>query len=151
MRARSFAVLVLGLLTLAACAPANTLRPGSEPPPAAGLARLYIYRVNQPSEAQTWTTVSLNERPVGSSAPGSVFYRDVPPGRYEVGVRSDQRYPDQFRSVLLRPGDSAYVEVQEARHWGWTGWGRTGTTFAVRLVSPAQARQQMTGLRLTSG
>jgi Protein of unknown function (DUF2846) len=151
MKAGFLAVLALGVLALVSCAPVNSARLGSEPPPAAGSARLYFYRGALPSESPSWTTVSLNGRPVGDSAPGTVFYRDVPPGRYEIEVRSDAVYPDQFKSVQLRPGSVVFVEVQELAHWGWTGWGRSGTSFAVRLASPAQAQQQMAGLRLTSG
>jgi hypothetical protein len=39
---------------------------------------------------------------MGSSAPGTVFHRDVAPGTYEVEARSDELYPNQFRRHRLR-------------------------------------------------
>jgi hypothetical protein len=151
MRIRWLLALVLGALALAACGTAHYARPGSEPPPAAGTARLYFYR-DLSYRSMVWTTVSLNHRRVGDSAPGTVFYRDVPPGRYEIEVRSDQLYPDQFKTVVLKAGDIAYVKVQEVLQWGQTAWGpKGGTTFVVTVIDPALAKREIATLGLTGG
>jgi hypothetical protein len=152
MRSRSRAALVLSTLALVSCGTGQYARPGSEPPPAAGVARLYFYRNGDIYQSPSWTSVSLNHRRIGDSAPGTVFYRDVPPGRYEIEVRSAMLYPNQFKTVALQPGSVTYVEVQEVLHWGDTSWGKQGgTTFTVSIANPAAARQQIAGLRLTPG
>jgi hypothetical protein len=151
MRIRWLPALLLCALALASCETAHYARPGSEPPPAAGTARIYFYR-DRSYQSFDWTTVSLNHQRVGQSAPGTVFYRDVAPGRYEIEVRSDQLYPDQFKTVALRPGDVAYVKVQELPQWGQTAWGpRGGTTFVVTVVDPAAAKRAIASLGLTPG
>lgn len=151
MRWRWLAVLALGVVALASCTPANYTRPGTEPPVAAGMARLYFYRDQSPNDPQEWTAVSLNRRKVGDSAPGTVFYRDVPPGRYEISVRSDLLYPDQFKTVAVSAGDTVYAKIAVLPHWGATGWGRIATTFVVVIVNPAQAQRAIAGLYLTPG
>ncbi len=151
MRGRWLAVFALSVLALAACGTENYARPGSEPPPAAGMARLYFFRDLAPYDKPIWTAVSLNRRRVGDSAPGTVFYRDVPPGTYEIEVRSDELYPDQFKTVTVRAGSVVYAKIQLLPHWGATGWGNGGTTFIVSIADPATARREIAALALTPG
>jgi hypothetical protein len=151
MRVRWLAALALTVLALASCSIERGVRPGSEPAVAAGMARLYVYRDLAPYASTLWTSVSLDGRRIGDSAPGTVFYRDVPPGTYEVEVRSDKLYPNQFKTVALRPGSVTYVKIQEQEHWSETSWNRTGTTFIVQIVAPARGAQEIAGLPLTPG
>jgi hypothetical protein len=143
--------LALSVLALVSCGTEHYARPGTEPPVAAGMARLYFFRDQAPNDPQDWTTVSLNGRKVGDSAPGTVFYRDVPPGRYEVSVRSDLLYPDQFKTVTVASGDVVYAKIASLPHWGATGWGSIATTFVVVIVNPALAQRALAGLYLTPG
>lgn len=150
MKFRLLAVLALGALSLLSCTAVQCERPASASPPA-GMARFYFFRSGSAYDSQQWTAVSLNRQKVGDSAPGSVFYRDVPPGRYEISVRSDMLYPDQFKTVAVSAGDTVYAKIAVLSHWGATGWGRIATTFVVVIVNPAQAQRAIAGLYLTPG
>jgi len=145
MNFRSLAVLALGALPLLSCTAAQCERPAAAAPPA-GMARFYFFRSGSAYDSQQWTAVSLNRQKVGDSAPGSVFYRDVPPGRYEIEVRSDKLYPNQFRTVVVAPGSTTYVAVQNLPHWSQCGWGTQGTTFAVSIADPALAARAIAEL-----
>lgn len=144
---RLFAIMAV-LLALAACAGP---RPGPEPPLSPDMARLYIYRQSNPNGSLVWTTVSLDHRPIGSSGPGTVFYRDVPPGLYQIEVGSDQPYPDQFKTVRLTAGSRTFAEIQQAPYWGETTYLTQGSTFVIRLVDPAFGAQQVARLEPSSG
>ncbi len=150
MRPRWLAVLALGVLALVSCSTERLGRPGSEPPPATGTARLYFYREFTPYGSPVWTAVSLNGRRVGDSAPGTVFYRDVPPGTYEIEVRSEKLYPNQFKTIAVQPGSTTFVKIQEQPHWG-QGRSWQGTTFVVLIVDPALGARETAALWLTSG
>ncbi len=150
MKFRLLAVLALGALSLLSCTAVQCERPASASPPA-GMARFYFFRSGSAYDSQQWTAVSLNRQKVGDSAPGSVFYRDVPPGRYEIEVRSDKLYPNQFRTVVVAPGSTTYVAVQNLPHWSQDGWQTQGTTFAVAIVDPALAVRQIAALCPTQG
>jgi hypothetical protein len=150
MKLCSLAVLALSVLSLVSCTTAQCERPGSAAPPA-GLARFYFFRSAAVYDSQQWTAVSLNHQKVGDSAPGGVFYRDVPPGRYEIEVRSDKLYPNQFKTVVVAPGSTTYVAVQNLPHWSQGGWQTQGTTFAVSIVDPTLAVRQIAALCPTQG
>ncbi|HUJ97778.1 MAG TPA: DUF2846 domain-containing protein [Stellaceae bacterium] len=144
------AVLALSALSLLSCTTMQCERPSSASPPA-GLARFYFFRSGSVYDSQQWTAVSLNRQKVGDSAPGGVFYRDVPPGRYEIEVRSDKLYPNQFKTVVVAPGSTTYVAVQNLPHWSQGGWQTQGTTFAVSIVDPTLAVRQIAALCPTRG
>lgn len=116
-----------------------------------GKARLYFYRDATTYDGLQWTTVSLNGATVGAAAPGTVFYRDVAPGRYQVSARSDKLYPNQAKTVVLGPGTTTFVKVEPQPYWGQTGWLWFGNTFIVAVVDPAVGQDQISSLRLTPG
>jgi len=91
MKGRLFVAfpLLAALLALGGCgtAPQSPMTESAVP---SGKARVYFFRDADYYDAMVWTTVSLDGRPVGASAPGSVFFRDVAPGTYRVEARSDQ-------------------------------------------------------------
>jgi hypothetical protein len=148
------------LLALAGCAPSGppyaTVAAGIAPVPA-GEARLYVYRWLEPYETLAPTVVSLNGTPVGISEPGAVLYRDVAPGQYTISVRSEGVYPNQFKTVVLKPGDTAYVRVESLKSWvvcgGSIDGGASGCgdTFTVELVNPAVAGAEIGDLRFIRG
>ncbi len=156
---------LLVLLGLAACAPqgppfasvAATL-----PPLPQGMARIYFYRWLEPYETVAPTTAYLNGKPVGVTETGAVFYRDVVPGQYLISVQSQGVYPNQFKTVVLRPGEVDYVRIELLVNWwpcGGSGSGLGGgggaqgcaDTFVVVLMDPAVARYEMSGLRFVQG
>lgn len=146
---RSLLALVSIALTLAACVAGPP--PGPEPALAADKARLYVYRVLAPNGSLVWTTVSLDGRPIGAVGPGTVFYRDLPPGEYEIEVTSDQLYPGQFKTVRLTAGSRTFAEVQQSPYWGTPSYQWQGSTFLVRIVNPAFGARQIARLHLSSG
>jgi len=150
MRRRRLIVLIGGAALLPLMARAQEQVVPASPPPTK--ARLYIYRDTSTYGSQAWTAVSLNHMKIGDSAPGTVFYRDVAPGTYEVEVRSDKLYPDQFKTVQLAAGSITFAKIEDQPAWDKSGFGRLGTTFVVVIVDdPAIASAQMSGLRLIPG
>ncbi len=134
------------LLLLVACGADEHVRPAAEPPPV-DKARFYFYRSLTPYGSPLWTAVSLNNRRVGYVAPGMVFYRDVEPGTYEVEVRSDKLYPNQFKTVTVGPASTTFVNIQELPSWGQSAWNWQGTTFVVTIVDPAIGSREISTLR----
>jgi hypothetical protein len=127
-------------------------------PPAAALsptpgatARFYILREPTIYDSPTWTTVSLNGEVAGSSAPGTVFYRDVTPGTYRVEARSDKLYPDQVKTVVVRPGSTTFVRVDNVPNWGQSPRQWQGTTFTVEIIDPAIGQIEIGRLQMTPG
>ncbi|HXZ01527.1 MAG TPA: hypothetical protein VEI03_16150 [Stellaceae bacterium] len=151
MRRNRFWIVAVCALAPAACAGEAGPPPGAEPAPTAGMARLYVYREVNPTGSPIWTMVSLDRRPLGQAEPGTVFYRDVPPGTYEVEVRSDKLYPNQFKTVRLAAGSRTFVKIGELPAWGNSPWGWQGTTFVVTIVEPALGAQEIAPLRPSPG
>lgn len=144
-------VLLLAL-ALGGCArgPSFAEVAGTLPSSPAGTARVYVYRYLQPYDSMAWTPVYFNDRYAGASAPGSVFFRDVPPGRYTFSVLSVGLYPDQFKTVTLAAGQSLYLRVEELDTWaaGKTGYA---DTFVVAVMDPAFAQAEIQGLTYMRG
>jgi Protein of unknown function (DUF2846) len=151
MKRNVLIALSLIAMTLGGCAATAPEGPSAAVAPlAADRARVYVYRELNPYDSPTWRAVSLNNEKVGDSAPGQVFYRDVTPGTYEIEVRSDYLYPNQFKTVTLAPGSTVYAKIQEARHWG-ESLGGGGTTFVVTIIDPATGRREIGTLRPVAG
>lgn len=150
MSASRFVVFAAGLASLLACSTVPR-EPVVISPPPAEKARLYVYRDATIYGSHVWTEVSLDRAPLGSSAPGTVFYRDVAPGTYEVEVRSDYLYPDQFKTMTLAPGSISFVKIEEQPDWSKSAFGFKGTTFVVVAVAPAIGRAEIGVLRLVPG
>ena len=114
---------------------------GAGPPP--GYARIWIYRDYEPYVSLATPYVRFNGRIVGVSQPGGVFYRDVPPGNYDVTVDSEGRDVNQFATVAVVPGQQVYIQVQVSKYWDCGGGNRGGgwcrDTFYTRLQLPQVA------------
>src|SRR5208282_4738647 len=82
------------------------------PPPAPGLARIYFYRALSYYDTPEGTIVYINNQAVGYSRIGTVFYRDVNPGSYFISVLSRGAYPNQFKTIQVKPGQSWYVRIE---------------------------------------
>jgi hypothetical protein len=143
-------VIASGLLALAACNAAPPAAVAVSPPPAEK-ARLYVYRDATIYGSQQWTAVSLDRVRLGDLPPGAVFFRDLAPGRYEIEVRSDKLYPEQFKTAALASGSITFVKIQEQEHWSQSGFGQKGTTFIVVLVDSALGAVEIGQLRLIPG
>ena len=85
--------LLFGLpLTLFGCGAASQQKLAL-PEVAPTKARLNFYRGANPYDGLAWTRVLLNGVCIGAAPPGTVFYRDVSPGVYQIGVDSEKLYP----------------------------------------------------------
>ena len=135
---------------LGALLPAN---PGSTATagPAPGAARIWIYRIFDPSITLATPYVRINGAIVAVARLGSVFYRDVRPGTYLISADSIGRDVNQFARVALAAGQTVYVKV-DANDW-WAGLCRTCqiNTFYTLLMNPAFARAEMAGLPVAGG
>jgi hypothetical protein len=141
------------VLLLAGCVqPPGPLLSGPLPPPPAGSARLIFYRNLDYYGTQSMPTVYLNGAPTGISQNGAVFYRDVAPGLYDISVSPSLPYPNQFKSVVVKPGDVFYVQIGTLPPLG----GRFGITersygdvFIVTVRDPAYGAYETQGLRMS--
>jgi hypothetical protein len=141
-------------LVLTACGPQQPFFPqvaATIPPPPPNQARIYFYRDYEPYESLSRPPLYLNGQTVGVSIPGGVFYRDIPPGTYEIKVLSLGLYENQFKTVALRPGDTFYAKIESLRSWSGSDNGDLSSfvsdTFVVVLISPDQARTELDLMR----
>ena len=111
-RLRWFALSIV--LLLAACMPLaqqGRLLTGPLPPVPPGMARLVLYRPLEYYTTNAMTMAYLNGTPVGITQNGGVFYRDVEPGQYNISVDSLGLWPNQFKSVVVGPGNVVYARI----------------------------------------
>ena len=138
--------LFFGLVTLAGCARNPIVGSVSVPPIPEREARLWFYRLYDPSETLNMTEISMNGAYAGYAQLGGAFYRNVPPGVYHIEVESYGRDVDQSTNVALAAGQEAYVRVESLRSWA-TNYGIGTTigrdTFYARLILPQTARVEI--------
>jgi hypothetical protein len=141
-------------LALAAClgptAPYYPQVSATIPPVPPNQGRIYFYREYEPYESLSRPYLYLNRQAVGISIPGGVFYRDVLPDTYEVSVYSPGAFPNQFKSIAVKPGDVFYAKIESLRSW----YGSSGVfraferdTFVVAIIDPNQARAEFERMR----
>jgi hypothetical protein len=165
MRTALKCTLLVVLLALGGCAPAGprfAAVASTLPPVPQGSARIYFYRWLEIYETTSPTPAFLNGNRVGVTETGAVFYRDVAPAQYTISVTSEGKYPDQFKTVILKPGDVAYARIESLRSWTPCGGGGSDAanggagegcadTFVVVLVDPAVAQSELGDLRFIPG
>jgi hypothetical protein len=153
MRIQVLSVISAALLaaSLGGCVTAPRTREALVMPVPPGKARVYFYRDPDYYDGLEWTVLSLNGVRVGTVAPGTVFFRDIAPGRYRVDVRSDKLYPDQAKTISVAPGTTIFVRVEAQPFWGQTALLWQGNTFLVAIVAPTIGEYEISHLRLTSG
>jgi hypothetical protein len=120
------------------------------PPVPPNQGRIYFYRDYEPYESLSRPYLYLNRQIVGISIPGGVFYRDVPPETYEVSVYSLGAFPNQFKTIAVKPGDVFYAKIESLRSW-YSGNGVFSPfepdTFVVAIIDPNQARAELGNMR----
>jgi hypothetical protein len=130
------AFLVCGLFSPAVAA----AFPGSPP---SGYARIWVYRLYEPSVSLDRPYVRFNGRIVGISELGGAFDRDVAPGEYYVTADSLGRDVNQFVRIGAAAGQQIYIEVQVLQYWGCAGYDLHSQfcwpTFYTRLQPPQVA------------
>jgi hypothetical protein len=157
--ARFVSALLALVFLLAGCvtgppAPPYSAVAAQIPPVGPGAARIYFYRDYEPYESLARPWIYLNRAQAAVSVPGGVSYRDVAPGQYEISVYSCGLYPNQFKTVVLQPGETRYVKIESLRSWSEPGLFHDPgpcDTFVVALIDEAQARQELLGMRYDPG
>jgi hypothetical protein len=135
-----FGLLLTVIVALCGCArlpPTSAVTIAPIPP---GMARVWFYREDRPTQTPQRPYVRLNGAVVGISEDGGAFYRDVPPGRYHVTVDTYGVDINQFPHVALVPGQTVYLQVLGSKSWasgggvgdGGGGWSRP--TFYVWVM-----------------
>ena len=136
------------LLCLATLPPAASAEAGGPPP---GQARIWIYRIFEPSITLQTPVVRFNDAVVGLARPGSAFYRDVPPGTYSVTANGGASAPDQFATVALAAGQTVFVKV-DADNWRASANCETAViTFYTLVVAPQLAEAELASLPVAGG
>jgi hypothetical protein len=121
----------------------------SYPPP--GQARIWIFRTYQPEITRQEPFVRVNGRIVGVALLGRAYYRDVPPGPYEVTVDSEGVAPYQFAHFALAPGETAYVAIDANSWWAGVCWRCEIPTFYTLIVAQPLALAEIAPLPLAAG
>lgn len=109
------------------------------PPVPAGAARVWFLRQFQPSEGLRTPTIFVNGAPFAGSQPGTVFYRDFPPGKYTFSVETCTHDTNQDTTLTLPPGSETGLEVQSLSSFRSLGCVNN-TTFYIRPI-PARWAQ----------
>jgi hypothetical protein len=103
-----------GLLLIAAGCAQPLVTAAAAPQIPAGAARIWFYKGYEPpgylAQATLIPTIVANGAYVGQAPPGTVFYRDVPPGHYDITI------PDSFgfngsAHFDLAAGQQAFVKI----------------------------------------
>ena len=132
------------LLAMAGCAQPPPAAPYLATPVAPGTARIWFYRDMNPNDILATPYVRLNGVVAGVSEPGGAFYRDVPPGRYQISA--DSYYDDLHldRDVDVAPGAEVYARIvpleNTVQGGGVTGGGYRRNNYYVWLYPPEAAR-----------
>lgn len=101
-----------GLLLLAACATAPGTAGMAPGPLPANQARIWFYRVYDPSLSRNTANVDLNGARAVSVRPGDgPVFVDVAPGRYHIAPESFGVDTNQTRDVNLAAGQTIYVKI----------------------------------------
>ena len=106
------------------------------PPPPPGLARVWFLRQFEPGENLSLPTIYVNGAPISASVPGTIFYRNFPPGTYTFTVDTCGADANQFPTVQLVPGAQAEFEIQSLQSFTPPDCPRDAGTFYVRPVQP---------------
>jgi hypothetical protein len=137
---------IAGLLLLAACAMPQQMAAAPAGPIPPGQARIWFYRVFDPSLSQNLANVDLNGARAATVAPGGPpVFVDVAPGTYHIAPESFGVDTNQTRNVNLAAGQTVYVKILDdptvISGGDQTEFRRD--TFYAWLVPPALARAEM--------
>jgi len=124
-------------------APAEAQVASPVPP---GAARIWFYRANEPYSARSVASVALNGAVIGYAQPeGSIFYRDVAPGRYHITTGPQGEDANQDAWVDIAPGQQAFVKIVGTNSWDTGGDNNVYSrdTFYARLMPPQIAQAEI--------
>jgi len=111
------------LLGTASCAQPPTTASVALPPIPPQQARIWFYRDVEPyATNQTTPYVRLNGAIAGVADQGGAFYRDVPPGHYQIMIEGGGMSPSPSRDVALVAEDQVYVKIGLGASWNGQGF-----------------------------
>jgi hypothetical protein len=115
------------------------------PPP--GQARIWFYRLWDPSESLNAANIDLNGVYFGSVEPGGAFYRDVAPGVYQIVPQNKYLDYNQNINVAVVPGQQVFIAVLDLSSWATAvsgaQWSVHRDSWYARLVPPQYALAQI--------
>ena len=144
LRDRVNAATLMLVLSATAC----VIPPAPEviaPPP--GQARIWFYRLWNPSESLNVANIDVNGVYVGSVEPGGAFYRDVAPGVYHIVPQNQYLDYNQNTNVAVVAGEQVFIAVLDLSSWanavsGGQYYVRRDAWYA-RLIPPQYAQAQI--------
>jgi hypothetical protein len=146
--------LMLSLILPSSCAH-STLQPSIAPETTLlpGAARIWVYREYEPFEGVARLDVRINDWVIGVSEPGDSFFRDVPPGAYNVTVDPVGCDLNQIATVALTAGQTVFVKVESVRQskLRQSEVNYSGYTFCTRLIPPGTAALELVRSRFVGG
>ena len=134
----------LVMLSATACATA----PRVATPPSPGQARIWFYRLWDPSESLNAANIDVNGVYFGSVEPGSAFYRDVAPGVYQIAPQNKYLDYNQNTNVAVVPGQQVFIAVLDLSSWANAVSGAQRSvhrdSWYARLVPPQYGLAEIT-------
>jgi hypothetical protein len=127
-----------------ACAPSPS--PVTAGPIPQGQARIWFYRVWEPSISVNAANVMLNGAPAGTVMPyGPGLYRDVAPGHYHVSAESYRPETAQTQDIDVAAGQEVFIKVVATNDTSSDGdiVSFRRDNFYVWWVAPELARQEI--------
>jgi len=132
------------LLSATACAIPSAPQVTAPPP---GQARIWFYRVWNPSESLNVANIDVNGVYVGSVEAGGAIYRDVAPGLYHIVPQNQYFDYNQNTTVVVVPGEQVFIAVLDLSSWANAvsggQWYVHRDAWYVRLVPPQYALVQI--------
>jgi hypothetical protein len=133
------------LLAVVGCVsgPPIAVSAGPIPP---GQARIWFYRIYDPSLSLNLANVDLNGTRLVTVPPhGPALYRDVAPGHYHISPESSGTTIHQSRDVDLAAGQEVFVKILDDPTWTETGdtTDIRRDTFFVWLMPAQLAKAEM--------
>jgi hypothetical protein len=109
--ARATLLWALGMLVAGFSADAQTPPPVGISPVPSPAARVWFYRDLDPYESMAEPYLRIDGAAIGTSVPGTAFYRDLPPGRHRLSV--DSYINDKYQTIDVDavPGRELFVKV----------------------------------------
>jgi len=136
------------LLMLLATACATPPAPQVATPPPPGQARIWFYRLWDPSESLNAANIDVNGVYFGSVEPGSAFYRNVPSGVYQIAPQNKYLDYNQNTNVAVVPGQQVFIAVVDLSSWANAVSGAQRSvhrdSWYARLVPPQYALAEIT-------
>jgi hypothetical protein len=146
LRPRGWVKAVGLLLMLSAAACAIPPVPQVAAPPT-GQARIWFYRLWDPSERLNVANIDMNGVYVGSVEPGGAFYRDVTAGVYQIVPQNRYLDYNQDTNVAVVSGEQVFIAVLDLGSWANAvsggQWYVHRDAWYARLVPPHYALAQI--------